>query len=255
MLLYLGIFCRKEDLVARLLIRETMLQAVPRGVTAKFILCHPSSEEMDPVMWAELRQNDDIYILDCQENMNGGKTLQFFSEISETFPNHQFYAKADTDLYLVLPVLMAALEQAPKGRFYGGRCNGAEQGIVYMSGSFYVLSRELMDLLVRCGPVCAELSDQGPEDMQTGRMLAHMVGKGLNLGDLGPGHSILYDRDPANVPINAHTVYIHPLKTPGEWWQAHRHVVACLNRTALQAIEEAQFWKGPYSYVFSGVQK
>ena len=55
-LLYIGIFCRKEDLAARLLIRETMMQAVPRGVTIHFIVCHPSSQEMDPVMWAELRQ-------------------------------------------------------------------------------------------------------------------------------------------------------------------------------------------------------
>lgn len=240
---FLGIFCRSEDVMARTVIRETMLQIVPEGITVKFVICHSFADELD-LLWTELRAHDDIYLLDCEENMNGGKTFQYFATVRETFPHHLYYAKSDTDSYLLLPALVSALSQAPDDRFYGGRCNGEEQGVMYMSGSFYVLSHHLVTLLESCGSTCFKLSVDGPEDMQTGRMLEHLVGNDFILGDLGPHHSILYDRDPEDAPIHADIVYVHDVKTVKRWQQVHRQFVQVLDVASMEG-SGVRYWDGP----------
>lgn len=246
-LVFIGIFCRREDFATRVLIRETMMQLVPQGVTVRFVICHPATQEVDPLLWAELRQTDDIHLLDGEENMNGGKSYQYFTTIRGTYPGYGFYAKADTDSYLLLPALATALGQVPPNiRFYGGRCNGVEQGIAYMSGSFYILSAQLVAMLEDCGRACVELSD-GTEDMQTARMLLHVAGEAFSLGDLGPGHSVLKDRDPEPPELHAHLVYVHGLKAVEAWWSAHRQFVHSFNGTSLKALGKTNYWDGPYS--------
>lgn len=180
--------------------------------------------------------------------MNGGKTYHFFTTIRRAYPGYRFYAKADTDSYLLLPALATALDQVPSSSgFYGGRCNGVEQGLTYMSGSFYTLSAQLVAMLEGCGDVCSQLSTQGPEDMQTASMLVHLVRNGLNLGDLGPRHSLLYDRDPEETEINAEILYVHGLKTWETWWRAHQQFVRHVNRTSLRIAKAVDYWNGPYS--------
>lgn len=243
-LIFIGVFCRKDDLAARLLIRK-VAQEVPPGMAIRFIICSPHPVDRDPLLSSELRRHQDIHLLSCEENMNAGKTFLFFTTIRETFPGYLYYAKADTDSYINLPALATALKQIHTPRFYGGRCNGVEQGVIYMSGSFYILSQELIILIEGCGDVCADLSDKGPEDMQTGLMLASLENDGIGLGDLGPNHSILLDRDSTDLAVNPETVYVHALKEPDKFLQ----VQAAFSRMPNKSAVHGWYWDGPYSTI------
>lgn len=117
--------------------------------------CTPFGEHH--LLAEEQRQHHDVYILNCTENMNGGKSIHYFIRVVDDISNYRFYGKADLDTYLVFPQLARALGSAPAHRFYGGRCNAAVQFNAYMSGAAYFLSKDAALALAQCGSECGSV--------------------------------------------------------------------------------------------------
>lgn len=64
----------------------------------------------------------DIEILNCSENMNSGKTYEYFAHAFHAYPCHAFYAKVDEDTAFLPGALQAFLTQHDfKGPVYAGR--------------------------------------------------------------------------------------------------------------------------------------
>jgi hypothetical protein len=54
-------------------------------VDVKFVFCNVTKEEDILFVGMEIIQYDDIIILDCAENMDGGKTYTYFSSLPKIF--------------------------------------------------------------------------------------------------------------------------------------------------------------------------
>jgi hypothetical protein len=249
-LIFVGIFCRKEDYVARTIIRQTiMLMAPAAAVTVRFVICRQEAAGLDPFLWAEVQEHQDLYLLDCTENMNDGKSFQYFASVRHDFPGYHYYSKADTDTYILFHNLATAFDVAPRCAFYAGRQNDPVDGLPnFVSGSFYALSHDLLPILEACEPTCADKI--GPEDVNIGTHFNRSIPERIQYGDLGPNHSILYDRQPRNTTIKPWVVLLHPLKEPQEWLGVHQEVLEHLTVGAMvQAQKERSWWDGPYTKI------
>ena len=254
-LVFVGIFCTAKDAATRNVLRQTNVQlARAMGgevVAAKFVICQPNVySELHPWLWAEMHAHDDIVLVDCVENMDEGKSFEYFTTIRKLFPHYQYYAKADTDSYILYHNLALGLRNAPRLRLYGGRQNPG-----YLSGSLYFLSTDLLELLEDCKTqslsICHPDKLQGAEDKIMGFLLKNLVlyysqeehittekNALLNYAILGPEHSLLYDRDPRDQPERIHpwNVLIHDVKGPEEWWNLH---VQYTNLTTVESLQAA----------------
>jgi hypothetical protein len=247
-LLFVGIFCRKEDWIARTLIRQTSMSLAPPGVVVKFVICHQESSGFDPFIWAEMQQHQDLYLIDCVENMNEGKSFEYFRTVRRDFPDFSYYSKADTDTYILFHNVARALDDSPRCLFYGGLSNGAIHRIPnFISGSFYILSCDLVMKLEGCGQACAVI--EGAEDVIMGEHLWTLVGEELQYGDFGGGRTVYYDRQSRDTTIEPRHILLHPLKTPQEWWHGHTTKVKQITAKEVRGAEREYFWDGPYTTI------
>jgi len=174
-------------------------------------------------LWAEIQKEQDLYLLDCTENMKGGKSFDYFASLQHDFPGFHYYSEADTDTYILFHNLAMALYMAPRCAFYAGGCNDPDpaKGLpTFVFGFFYTLSRDLLPVLEAYAPKCGVMN-RGAEDVTPHRYL-----KCIRYGDFGSQHdSILYDRQPLNMTIEPLTVLLHLLKAPHERWRVHQEVL------------------------------
>eukprot|EP00929_Paragymnodinium_shiwhaense_P014846 TRINITY_DN122810_c0_g1_i1.p1 TRINITY_DN122810_c0_g1~~TRINITY_DN122810_c0_g1_i1.p1 ORF type:complete len:416 (-),score=48.56 TRINITY_DN122810_c0_g1_i1:163-1410(-) len=105
-----GVFCMAADVTVRSIIRDTWMRnsqvctilSPPKPeclVHAGFILGKGKGEPSDDV-------HDDIIVLHTQENMDEGKSYQYFYEVSRRFGWATHIVKLDTDTYPFLHVLL-----------------------------------------------------------------------------------------------------------------------------------------------------
>jgi hypothetical protein len=135
--IFIGVFTTKESIERRDLIRKTYLQHVPDNIMYKFIIGKETSKELQK----EMDEYHDILPLNIKENMNEGKTLEFFKTISETFENQEldFILKADDDAYLQLERIANDLAHTSRRMSYWGFLVGE----TFMGGECYGLSYDL----------------------------------------------------------------------------------------------------------------
>lgn len=206
----------------RTIIRQTSAKLAPPAVAIRFAICVPLQSPPDVLLWAELQREHDLFLMNCVENMDEGKSIHFFKHVRRQYPGFLYYAKADTDSYILYHNLALALVKAPRTHFYAGRSNfGLNSKTIHnMSGSLYILSRDLVKALEACKEECKDLS--GYEDLRTGIILQNLAGSQIRLGDLGRNHSILYNHwDPADSAIHPWLVLVHPVKDGTFWWNLH----------------------------------
>ena len=252
--LFVGILCRKEDLIARTLIRQTSMSLVPPGIVVKFVVCHLKSSGLEPSLWVEMQRHQDLYLIDCVENMDDGKSLQYFTNVRKDFPGFSYYSKADTDTYVLFHSVALALDISPRCLFYGGLSNWPINHLPnYMSGSFYTLSCDLLLKLEICGEACA--ATNGPEDIVMARHLWTLVGDKIQYGDFGRNHSLYYDRQDRGTKVEPRHVLLHPLKTPQEWWRVHIAMVNQITATEVDRAKEEHYWDGPYTSIRHSCQE
>lgn len=247
-LVMVGIFCRAEDVSRRLVIRRTSAQLAPSGVIVRFVVCLPVGSPPDALLWAEMQRETDMFLMDCVENMDRGKSVHFFKHVRRRFPGFSFYAKADMDSYILYHNLALALAKAPKAKFYGGRSNfGLNSRTIHnMSGSLYVLSSDLVEALEGCGQECEDLT--GFEDLRTGIILNLLTGDTLRIGDFGRNHSILYNHwDSVDANVHPWLVLVHPVKNLGFWWNLHVHFAKTITAEAVRQGLTHDFFDGQHS--------
>ncbi|CAF2331710.1 unnamed protein product [Brassica napus] len=104
-------------------------QAIPNGVKidVKFVFCNLTKEDQKVLVALEIMRYDDIIILNCNENMNKGKTYTYFSSLPDLFnetdspnPPYHYIMKADDDIYIRLENLVASLKPLPREDLYYG---------------------------------------------------------------------------------------------------------------------------------------
>jgi len=153
----------------------------------RFVICHPASAELDPVLASEMALKNDIFLIDCVENMDDGKTPVYFKSVRAAFPNYHFYSKTDLDSYNLYFNVAYALDAAPKCNLYMGQTHICELDFTYNVGHMYILSKDLVLLLEGCGDDCADVV--GLEDQTIGKFLDRLAGKErLQWGDWSVRH-------------------------------------------------------------------
>jgi hypothetical protein len=194
------------------------------AVDVRFVLCNVTNPVDAVLVSLEAIRYDDVIVLDCAENMDGGKTYDFFSTAARAFPNgtYDYVMKADDDTYLLLPALAAWLSGAAREDAYLGLQMPCDTENFYpfppfMSGMGYALSWDLVAWVAT-----SETSRRdrvGPEDMWTGRWL-NFAGKAKNRYDGAPRMYNYRGDSPANCfrrDFHPDTIAVHMLKDDKRW--------------------------------------
>eukprot|EP01103_Thecamoeba_quadrilineata_P017547 TRINITY_DN6285_c0_g1_i1.p1 TRINITY_DN6285_c0_g1~~TRINITY_DN6285_c0_g1_i1.p1 ORF type:complete len:300 (-),score=17.86 TRINITY_DN6285_c0_g1_i1:192-1091(-) len=185
--LFLGIFSVHWLHNERQVVRDTwyanntlLKQITNCEVDVYFILGQSLNGDEYAEVDKEKREKGDIIILPTHENMNEGKSLAFFQYVAENFPDYTWVAKGDMDSFFRLPLLYDTLKQLPKKMLYGGRIvdfivcgqgGHCPRGWIYMQGSFYILSMDLVQWIGDKNNQVTINNAYGHEDLQTGYWL------------------------------------------------------------------------------------
>ncbi|KAL5699218.1 hypothetical protein ACHQM5_030153 [Ranunculus cassubicifolius] len=119
-------------------------------VDVRFVFCNITKEDQKVLVALEIMQYDDIIILNCQENMDRGKTFTYFSSLPEIFKDepYDYVMKADDDTFFRLEKLVASLRPLPTEDLYYGYvvpCPAMETATHYMAGMGYLVSWDIVE--------------------------------------------------------------------------------------------------------------
>lgn len=198
----LGVLTRPGSYERRALLRLAYkLQPPPTRavIDVRFVLCNITTEEDATLVALEIIAHDDILVLNCTENMNDGKTLEFFSAVPRLFggaddePAYDYVGKADDDTYYRLAALADTLRGKSRRDAYHGflwPCGEEKEKDPavepFMVGWGYVVS---WDVAAWISSAAAEeelrRDAKGPEDMTFAWWLRR-AGRGKNV--YGEGH-------------------------------------------------------------------
>ncbi|KAI3444150.1 hypothetical protein Pfo_000815 [Paulownia fortunei] len=142
-------------------------------VDVKFVFCNLTKEDQKVLVALEIMRYDDIIILNCQENMNKGKTYTYFSTLPEMmlndsnvpYPPYHYVMKGDDDVYFRLQSLVDSLMPLPRQDLYYGYvipCPSMDPFVHYMSGMGYLVSWDIVEWLRDSDIPKKHL--EGPED-------------------------------------------------------------------------------------------
>ncbi|PHU11765.1 hypothetical protein BC332_18695 [Capsicum chinense] len=146
-------------------------------VDVKFVFCNLTKEDQKILVALEIMRYDDIIILNCQENMNKGKTYTYFSSLPEIFsvsniqpyyPPYHYVMKADDDTYIRLENFVESLRPLPREDLYYGYvipCPSMDPFVHYMSGMGYLVSWDVVEWIKDSDIPKKHL--EGPEDKIT----------------------------------------------------------------------------------------
>ncbi|KAM7252566.1 hypothetical protein ACFE04_008075 [Oxalis oulophora] len=148
-------------------------------VDVKFVFCNLTKEDQKVLVALEIMRYDDIIILNCQENMNKGKTYTYFSSLPEMFnnstddsPPYHYVIKTDDDTYFRLQNLVDSLRDLSREDLYYGYvipCPSMDPFHKYMSGMGYLVSWDIVEWIKESEIPRNNLV--GPEDMIFGQWL------------------------------------------------------------------------------------
>ncbi|CAM0877066.1 unnamed protein product [Alopecurus aequalis] len=165
-------------------------------IDVRFFFCRLASEEQRVLVALEAMRYGDVVELDCQENMDRGKTDAYFSSVAALFGDaaYDFVMKADDDTFFRLPQLADSLRRAPREDLYYG-CRWI------VAAADQIRNRTV-----------------GPED-RTLRRWFGLAGKAKNWVDAKPA---MYDfpqiRDACAHELVPDTIAVHKLKTNERWY-------------------------------------
>jgi len=222
-LLLIGVFSTAENWERRDLIRvlgqQGLGQDVQEQVQFRFILGRSADERWEQRLQREKEVYGDIVELECEENMEEGKTYEFLKWVGsrEEGERPRFAMKSDDDTFLVLPNLLQVISSLDCGQnIYLGTSWGACIDLCYpfyMRGMAYGLSWPLIRWLTLANLPYADYRQT--EDARTGSwFLSLPLGEELYIVDLGRR---LGDWDGLSIPVNGGTVALHGMKSHELW--------------------------------------
>lgn len=177
----LGILTLPDQYPKRHFLRMIYGTQSPAGarVDLRFIFCNLTKEDQKVLVALEIMRYDDIIILNCQENMNKGKTYTYFSSLPQLFnssdgpyPPYHYVLKADDDTYFRLNNLVQSLRPLPREDLYYGYvipCPSMDPFKNYMSGMGYLISWDIVEWIRESDIPRNHL--EGPEDLIVGEWL------------------------------------------------------------------------------------
>ncbi len=145
----------------------------------------------------------DIVSCACAENMNAGKTYEWWSHAAASFNGSNYVLKVDTDSAMNWPNMLSLLARRPAATFLGHLndnkacggfshcppkgCEGMDGDCwVYMSGGMYGMSLDLAAAVAACP--WAKANAAGYEDMVSGRMVKHCAAGPVNVTHIRNGY-------------------------------------------------------------------
>ncbi|XP_062220940.1 uncharacterized protein LOC133920343 [Phragmites australis] len=147
---FLGVVTRPDFYERRALLRLAYsLQPPPARavIDVRFVFCNLDKEEDRVLVALEIIAHDDILVLNCTENMDGGKTYEYFSTIPRLFADepYDYVGKTDDDTYYRLAALADTLRNKPRHDLYHGFLTPCHQNLAwqYMSGMGYIVSWDI----------------------------------------------------------------------------------------------------------------
>lgn len=141
-------------------------------VTLTFVLGKLQGEEETLAVRLEALHHGDIMIVDCEENINHGKSFKFFSAVAAIGVHYDYVMKVDDDSYVRVENLAKSLDPLPREDLYYGYvlpCENQDPYAWYMAGMGYLLSWDLVEW-VHESPIPRNATD-GTEDMLLGGWL------------------------------------------------------------------------------------
>ena len=229
--MFFGILTRPDFYARRALLRMAYaLQPPPRraAIDVRFVMCSLDKEEDAVLVALEIITHGDILVLNCTENMNDGKTYDYFSALPRLFPagaepRYDFAGKIDDDTYYRLGALADTLRRKPRRDMYHGFLNPChiDPAWQYMSGMGYIVSWDVAEWIAASPELRGR--EIGYEDDVFGRWLRG-AGKGKNRFGEEPRMYDYLDREMYGADVNcfrheliADTVAVHKLKDRLKW--------------------------------------
>ncbi|CAG8798415.1 31656_t:CDS:2, partial [Gigaspora margarita] len=147
-------------------------------VTIRFIMGLAKDEYKDKLE-EESKMYGDIVILNITENMNEGKTFEYFNWFAKHRKDN-YMVKTDDDSFIHLIHYYRDLQDLPRkrayyGGVYGGNNRDDNSAYSYIGGAGYTLSHDLVIDIVGSNWVNSNVI--GTEDMQVGKWICHVAKK------------------------------------------------------------------------------
>ncbi|TVU28873.1 hypothetical protein EJB05_20409, partial [Eragrostis curvula] len=224
--LFLGVITRPDFYERRAHLRLAY-SLQPRPVRAvidvRFVFCNLDKEEDRVLVAMEIIAYGDIVVLNCTENMDGGKTYDYFATIPRMFADepYDYVGKTDDDTYYRLATLADTLRDKPRENMYHGFLNPCHQNLAwqYMSGMGYIVSWDIAAWI----SATDELRNDGGWEDKVFAGWVRKAGKFKNVYGEEPRMYDYWDREMA-VEVNcfrhehmADTVAVHKLKDRLKW--------------------------------------
>ncbi|KAL5201007.1 hypothetical protein ABZP36_035361 [Zizania latifolia] len=191
-------------------------EAARARVDVRFVFCRVSDPVDAQLVAMEAIRHGDVVELDCEENMNHGKTYAYLSSVPRLFAStpYDYVMKTDDDTYLRVAALVDELRPKPRDDVYLGY--GYAMGghpMPFMHGMGYVVSWDVASWVSTAEEILARNDTEGPEDLMVGKWL-NLAGRGRNRYDLKPRmYDLSWDMD----NFRPDTVAVHMLKDNRRW--------------------------------------
>jgi hypothetical protein len=146
----------------------TYLRHKPHDIDLYFVLCNVPLALQSQIL-LEMEVHRDIIVMDCTENMNDGKTYDWFTYVYQHLPPYKFAFKGDDDTFIHLFNLRDDLLLQPWENIYYGRvCNNHPP----MAGMLYGLSWNMVGFIASSAWVREH--KVGTEDYVTHSWMRHI---------------------------------------------------------------------------------
>ena len=191
-------------------------------VDVRFVFCGVDDPVDRVLVSLEAARHGDILVLNCTENMNDGKTHEYFSSVPRLFADapYDYVMRTDDDTYLRVAAMAAELRSKPRDDVYLGYGFAVgDDPMQFMHGMGYIVSWGIASWVSTNEDILRHNDTHGPEDLLFGKWLN--IGKrGKNRYDLKPR---MYDLNWFRDNFRPDTVAVHMVKDNRRWAETFRY--------------------------------
>ena len=196
-----GVFSTVQRYESRMILRSKIhCNLNSENHSTVFVIGRPEQIDDYKQLMSESFIYHDIFVLNCIENMNDGKSFQFFKQAVSELPCFRFYAKIDDDTAFKATGITRFLSQISTQNVYLGKQILNEDGYglakiiktwqfkkkmdwlksfkYYHAGLLYILDKDVINKWVKLKPTL-----YGDEDMRTAFYMNKLNATFIDFGD------------------------------------------------------------------------